>query len=292
MRRGVAGPRRSTYSWSKIVRRAGAILADGFDQRDVSTCRRRPRRLTRRAYRTSAADPARGRCRTGRRAAARGARTPAWPSDRSRASATAECRTAPSPGEPGRARNGSARMSPRTRDAEPRRSRFTRRRAAPASRRSDRCRRSARRPRRRNGDAPVPQPSSSTGPSCAAAGGARTRRRAGRRSGRFPSRRTGATRPSRSSPRPRSSRARSLLRALADGREEHRVLDLDEGRAGPVAPRPRTGRAVSGSPGPGAGWIRRARVRSLRAPPGGDPPIPPRWAVRSSARETGKKGAR
>ena len=66
---------------------------------------------------------------------------------------------------------------------------------------------------------------------------ARTARRGARACGRSPSRRTGRTRPSPRGPRPRAAAALGCgtsggRRLLANGGEEHRVLDFDEGRAG------------------------------------------------------------
>ena len=107
---------------------------------------------------------------------------------------------------------------------------------------------------------------------------ARTARRAGPACARSPSRRTARTRPSlrglragRRLPFPAFAFPLTLLRSLSDGREQHRVLDFDERRAGLLRLR-----AIGVEHGEVLAAERAARRRSL----------PRRWRVPRGARRS------
>ena len=149
------------------------ILPHRFDQRQVGAAGGAALQLDPvRCTRASSARRARGRCRTGRRAAARARRRRAWRSDRDRAAATAGspygASTISKVAGSERQRADVAADEPQARRPRRRRASRERRHAAPRAREHRRGSVDAdeRTPARASGSEmrPVPQPSSSTGP--------------------------------------------------------------------------------------------------------------------------------
>ena len=207
--RRVGRPRRSTYRCSKVVSRRARILPDRLDEREVRAAGRAARAAGRGCgTRASSARRAPGRGRTvpPRLEHARDRRRASPSRSRSREQRLQDAVGRDHHVERAARETAATRMSPRTSaDAAP-----TSRRAARAAARrarasigADRSMPTSATPARASGSEmrPVPQPSSSTGPSRARRDrAARTARRAGRASARSPSRRTARTRPSLPSP--------------------------------------------------------------------------------------------